>query len=246
MLLKIFYIYLFVVSLDVILYAYHYRRLDSGMKIILCLLIAIFLNENIAWIIGSMAKNDRSEQVKIADNRHNSTSIIKEKKRKNNFEKIGKAPIYNVYSVIEVMLVSLYFLVTVQPPKVRLWQVMVFVFWPVIGVLNYLYFQKFYALDTNLLILESCSIIPMGLFALYKILLDDRIIDVYKYPHFWIWALFLLLWCSSFFFWGCYEALIRGYNPYKKTFQIVELSVNILVYSGIGLSLLCGDKKQKI
>lgn len=158
---------------------------------------------------------------------------------------LGKAPVYHVYTVIEIIFTTAYLLKTVKSSHYDSIMLATIVTWSALGILNCIFLQPLHKFNSNILLLESISIIGMSLYALYRILLDDKIQNVYKYPHFWIWSLQLFYWSSSFFFWGYYEVLMQRGWPFMPSFAKAQAVINILLYFGIGLTLLFYPKSPK-
>ncbi len=151
---------------------------------------------------------------------------------------LGKAPIYHVYSVIEIILTTAYFLKTIKSYHFPAKFIISSVIWLLLGILNVIFLQPIYKFNSNYLLLESICTIAMSLYTLYTMLVNDTIHNVLKYPHFWTWSLLLLLWSSSFFFWGYYEVLTQKGWAYLPAAANTQAIINILVYFGIGLTFL--------
>jgi hypothetical protein len=151
---------------------------------------------------------------------------------------LGKAPVYHVYTIFEIILTTAYFLKTIK--SYHFFRVMLIssIIWPTLGIINAIYLQPLNKFNSNILMLESICIIAMSLFSLYKILLNDTLHNVLKHPHFWIWSMQLFYWSSSFFFWGYYEVLMQRGWALMPSFAKAQAIINILVYFGIGLTFL--------
>jgi hypothetical protein len=157
--------------------------------------------------------------------------------------KLGKAPVYHIYNVIEIILTTAYFLKTIRSYHFSSLMLATVIVWPTLGILNCIFFQPLNKFNSNILLLESICIIAMSLYSLYKMLLNDTMYNVLKYPHFWIWSIQLIYWSSSFFFWGYYEVLMQKGWKYMESFAVAQAIINILVYIGIGLTLLFFPKQ---
>jgi len=157
----------------------------------------------------------------------------------------GKAPVYHIYTIIEILLTTAYFLKTIKSYHFSRYMLISATIWPVLGMLNLVYLQPLHKFNSNILMLESICIIAMSLYSLYKILLNDTLHNVLKYPHFWIWSLQLFYWSSSFFFWGYYEVLMQRGWSLMPSFAKAQAIINILVYFGIGLTFLFYPKSPQ-
>jgi hypothetical protein len=158
---------------------------------------------------------------------------------------LGKAPVYHFYNIAEIILTTAYFLKTIK--SYHFFRIMLIsaVVWPVLGIINLVYLQPINKFNSNILMLESICIIAMSLYSLYKILLNDTLHNVLKYPHFWIWSIQLFFWSSSFFFWGYYEVLMQKGWALMPSFAKAQAIINILVYFGIGLTFLFYPKSSQ-
>jgi hypothetical protein len=153
------------------------------------------------------------------------------------------APIYHVYTIIALILISRYYLKTVRVFKYKVSSYAVAVFWSLIGLLN-LYFQPINILNSNTILIESIVVIFMSLHCLYLILINNEILDVLSYPHFWVWTGLLLIWCSTFFFWAFFDELIKSKAPYKDLLLSLQIIINILGYTGISSSFFIKKIRQ--
>jgi len=150
--------------------------------------------------------------------------------------------VYHIYNIIEIIIISLYFMQAVEKANQRKYILWIIVFWSAIGFGNML-IQPITSLNSNMLIIECITIVPMALYSLYKILLDDKIMNVTAYPHFWIWTCFLLYQCSTYFFWAFFDILILK-SHYRNALIQAQIIVNILAYAGIGLSFFLYPKMK--
>lgn len=158
---------------------------------------------------------------------------------------LGKAPVYHIYSVIEIILTTAYFLKTIKSYHFFRLMLISIVVWTLLGILNAVFLQPLNKFNSNYLLLESISIIAMSLYTLYKMLLNDTMYNVLKFPHFWTWSLQLILWSGSFFFWGYYEVLTQRGWAYLPAAANMQAIINILVYFGIGLTFLFYPKSPQ-
>jgi len=158
---------------------------------------------------------------------------------------VNQEPLYHLYSIIEIVLTSLYFFKTIKTRYYKVLIVITVIFWIVLGSLNAIFYQPLSTLNTNILLLESVSIIPMSIYALYVIFLADDIQNVLKYPLFWVWACFLLYWSTTFFFWAYVRAFDQAHLPYENLITYSQGMVNIINYIGLGYTFLLYPKPNK-
>ena len=162
---------------------------------------------------------------------------------------LQKAPLYHAYSVIEIFLITLYFIKTAKLKKERLWIAAAAILWPCVAILNCIYFQPITKVNTNMLLIESFSMIVMALYALYTMLVDDTITDITEHEHFWTWVSLLILGTGTFFFWGYLPTAIKNAkssNSYANInlMEVVQSVVNIFSYSVIGFTFFMNRQKS--
>lgn len=150
---------------------------------------------------------------------------------------------YHIYSIIELSLTSIYFGYSIMVLNIKRWIILSIAISILIGAGN-LYFQHLDSINTNMLLIESFVIISMALYSFYKMLLNDWIINLFHYPHFWFWTAFLLLWSGSFFFWVFFDVLIKKESDFRIVAQYGQIALNLIVYLITGLTLFLIPKKK--
>ena len=160
------------------------------------------------------------------------------------FAMYNKNPVYHIYAVVCMVLMSVYFLLVIKSRRVVLYSVLYSAAWVLLAVANCYLFQPLHSLNSNILILMSFSIIAMGLFALFKIMIDDSIVNLAKYPHFFFWMFFLIFWSGTFFFWAYIKILNEEHYPFLEYVLDFQVLLNLFVYTGIGLTLFFYPKKS--
>lgn len=155
-----------------------------------------------------------------------------------------KTPVFHFYNIAEMLLIATYYILLIWKRK-KLWYIILsIIVFSALGLLNIIYLQPLNRLNSNFLILESFFTIAFSLYSLYRILLDDDIIKVLRFPHFWISALLLLLASGSFFFWTVVIQILKDHRHYLLFAENTQMIINIIVYLGIGLSFLLYHKKE--
>ena len=154
-----------------------------------------------------------------------------------------KTPPYHIFNAIEFICFSLYFLRTIFPKKLQsiypISAVIIF-----LSFLNTTFLQSFMKLNSNFILLENFCVIPMALYALYSILVNESIISVLTYAQFWFWVIFLTYSSSTFFFWGFIKILYKQSKPYLYPILYAQEIINILVYASIGVIFLFYAKRK--
>lgn len=154
---------------------------------------------------------------------------------------LPKSPVYHVYSTVEIFLTSLFFIRTVYRRKLKFLVGLIAVISVFLTMLN-LIFQKITDFNSNMLVFESFIIIMMSLYSLYKMLVNDHLDDVIRYPNFWIWTLFLLYWTGSLFYFFLIHQTVITNSKYYFLFSYWQILINIILYLGIGVALILCPK----
>ncbi len=143
-----------------------------------------------------------------------------------------KGVIYHMYSIIEVILITAFFLESIKPYQHKILIVISIVFWLCAGLVNIMFFQSLDSLNTKFLMLESFSIITMSLYYIYWLLRNTLVENIFRYPHFWIAVLQLLLWSGTFFFWAFIRVLYSDRWPYIDNVITAHALLLLLTYCG--------------
>ncbi|MCW3123064.1 MAG: hypothetical protein JWQ38_2556 [Flavipsychrobacter sp.] len=159
------------------------------------------------------------------------------------FFKINKAPLYHIYSLLEITLMSVFFLMTIKKYKKK-YAIICFSFWLTICIINAQCFQPITKFNSYMLITESFVIIIMSLYALYAILSSD-VVNVFRDNSFWIWTVVLLFWSGTFFYWAYIELFYKEGIKFIKLITYFQIVINILFYLGIGAVFLRYPGKLK-
>lgn len=158
-------------------------------------------------------------------------------------ENDDRLPVYHLYSLVEIILLTLYFFTTIKLKKPVLFALLVVVY-VAVAVVNVLYFQPLRSLNSNYITFNCLMAIPMSLYSLYKILIDDSIEKVQYHVHFWFWTSFLIYYSSSFFFWQFVGYFYRTNRQFYRLSLYMHSVLNIMTYSGIFLTMLLYPQKK--
>ena len=156
----------------------------------------------------------------------------------------ASAPIYHIYTIFALIIVTVYYLKFTRMRDFKKIFLLSIILWPTVGLIN-LYWQPLSMQNSNMIILESIVIIIMALHCLYKILINDSIVNVRSYPHFWVWSSLVILWCGTFFFWAFFNELVKNHSTYKNLLLCAQIITNIIGYAGIGGSFLLYSKSKE-
>ena len=157
-----------------------------------------------------------------------------------------KNVIYHVFNIVQLILVTNFFLEINKPGHHKILRRINYVIWPVLGTGNVVLFQPINGLNTNTLMLESFAVISMSLWTIYVALKQSDTTNIFNNLFFWVSFLLLIEWSSTFFFWAFVKLLNRNDWPYMKTATNACNVINIITYTGIGIILLLSRKKTSI
>lgn len=190
-----------------------YRHMDTAMRFIAMLLILTVVSESGSYILV---------EVKEYGTRY---------------------AFFHVYSILQLLLVSLFFIYAIRSSHYRK-QIATAVFiFPLMGILNVVFFQPIDKLNTNILMLECLIINTMSLYFIYWLIIHSGQ-NLFKSSHFQIALTLLVLWSSTFFFWGLIPVLDDDNWAYLNVIGHIHAVTNIVVYGCIALILYYYPKKR--
>ncbi len=211
--------YLFLIGYTTLIAAlllgcYKYSYLDAPMRIVLLLLFFSSIVETFA--------------LKVNETNHSKLKDI----------------LYHVCPVIELVIITTFFLVLHQPDNYKVKMICFNTFWLTIGLLNTIWLQPVSMLNTNMLMIECFSIITMCLYSIYDMLKNGRIGNITNAPFFWISVFWLLEWSSNFFFWAFVKILYNRHWAYMGLAMNLHIVTNIIVYLALTLVFFKYPKKM--
>lgn len=158
---------------------------------------------------------------------------------------LGKNIVYHFFNVIELTLMTYYFLKTVRVKKACRFTLVFGITYSLIAFLNEQLFQPLKTLNSNFIALESFLVISMSLYALYNILKSD-VLQVTKQPHFWLWVILLFYFSCTFFFWPFVKIIYKEKPTYYSVIASLQVIANIITYIGIGIVLAIYPKIKSL
>ncbi len=153
---------------------------------------------------------------------------------------------YHFYDIIESVLTTSYFIFAFNPVNTRKFLVINVILWPVLGVLNILFFQPLGTMNTNMLMLESLTFVSLSLFLIYMTIKQNKVENIFKYPHFWMAVLFLISWSTTFFFWAFLHSLYIDKWKYRIVATYLQTIIEGLFYLGTAATLYLYNRKLEI
>lgn len=145
--------------------------------------------------------------------------------------------IYHFFNILQAVLLTAYFIYAIRPGNNKKLMVVNCCFWAAAGGLNMAFLQPITMLNSNMLTAESFVFITLSLYLVYRIIKDDTIDNILTNPHFRISVLLLVMWSCSLFFWIFIDVLYQGHWPYMRAAMYAQVIADILVYTGLGLTL---------
>jgi hypothetical protein len=146
--------------------------------------------------------------------------------------KMNNFPTYHVYTPIELFLIINYFDQSIQIIKDRYVGVYLGLAAVVISIINTLFFQSFYSINSYYLLFEGIVVIGLCMLSFYKLLVREDVVPQ-KMVLFWISVCFLFYWCLSYTDLGMWVATIDRNNLFKKILAAALYYANILFYLGL-------------
>lgn len=212
---SIFLVYYVCLTAGVVFGLLRLKRYDSAMRIVVLWLCVIAVAELITYLL-------------LKTGRHTAKYLV-----------------FHISSVLELILISTYFLKLFCPRRLFMRGIPVnILLWTTAGLLNIRYLQPLSQLNTNILMLESFCFITLSLYAIYNTLKNDLVLNIFKDAHFWVWVLWLILWSATFFFWAFIKILYRSNWAYVDLVMNFQALINLAVYAGLSCILLFYTKKN--
>lgn len=208
------FIYYTIILLAAITAVVKYKQLDNALRSIAILLMLTVLSESVSYILMGL-------------NEYNFRNVV-----------------YHLFSMVQLILISVFFIINIKPNNSRklIWGAVVTSI--ATGTLNIIFLQPICTMNSNMLMFESFAIITMTLYYIYRRIKIGVVVNMFKHAHFIISLLLLLLWSGSFFFWAFISVLYDEGWAYTTTVTNIHLIINIIVYLGIGLTILYTNRQK--
>lgn len=142
----------------------------------------------------------------------------------------SKSKIYHFYNLLEIVLITWYFLQNIQFRNLKVFAI-ASTFYVAIEICNTLLYQSLAKFNSNFIIFECLLVIPMSLYSLYKIMINDKIDKLQSYVHFWFWTAMLVYFSSSFFFWPFVVYFFKHNKLYFDISSSMHALVNQVFYT---------------
>lgn len=151
---------------------------------------------------------------------------------------------YHFSTIIELILYTVYFITLLQPYRYDAFFKISIVIWPLIGALNIYFFEPLTWINTNMLMLQSFSLITMSLYVIYR-MLKNTTGNIFHSSHFWVCVLWLISSSYTFFFWAFLKVLYKHHWEYMELILQLQIIMLIGIYTGVTIILFTYTKNQK-
>ncbi len=154
-------------------------------------------------------------------------------------------PLYTIYSFFEFGILCLYFSKIIDVFIKKKIGIYIGILGIILGILNLIFLQHLYDLNSYFLLFESLSVIGMALFAFFRMLLKQDSLKLNKYPHFWFTSILLFFWSITFLSLGLYEYINTRLHRSIVTIDTALDIIGCITYIGLGCVFLLYPKMQK-
>ncbi len=152
-------------------------------------------------------------------------------------------PIYNVFSVIEFILVALYFNYSIDVFRKFRIGIYIGIAGCLIGIAD-IWYQTINQLDSYFLFFDCITTITMALYSIARLVQKYDDLELKYYPHFWISTVLTFFWAFTFLTFGLYDYLQDAKTGRWITTHI-QLPANIITYAGICIVFIFFPKMSK-
>ena len=144
--------------------------------------------------------------------------------------------IYNIHGPIDLLIICLYFNTVIESFNKNNTGIIIGVFGAVVAILNVLFIQDIFVLNTNFLALQSVLVVAMCLYYYYDFLLNDTFQK--KLPiHFWFTSLLLIFWSFTLFHWLVGLNIANNGEIVSWPYTVIMIVISI-IYLSFGLLFL--------
>lgn len=145
-------------------------------------------------------------------------------------------PVYSISSILEFAIISFYFSRSIAYLRKRNIGAIAALTGLLAGILNILFFQPLYTLNSNFVFFESIVVVCFSLYAIYKMLaLPD--LRLWPETHFWLSCILLLYVCASLWGWAGYDYIAVNNAETSILLSICMLAINVITYASYGIIL---------
>ncbi len=147
----------------------------------------------------------------------------------------------NIRNPIEFIFIGWFYSTIINNTKIKLYIKWLNWFIIVTSVINLIFFQGFYYLDSYTIILGSCFCLYYIIVYLIQLMKTPNIPNLLLYPYFWISVGFLFFYTGqsillSFFQYFLY---INDFSSFRTIWYFFIILINIILYSCLSIAFFC-------
>lgn len=151
--------------------------------------------------------------------------------------------IYHVFNPIQFLIISLYFNESIPAFKRKNVGRYIGLIGVILSILNIYFLQPLHSSNYYFLVFESLIIVFMALYSFIEMFLNDNN-DLIRNQHFWVSFILLSFWSITLTYWAMHEIIDKRAIYLIKYIGYILVSVNILTYLGLGVTLFLPPKKD--
>ncbi|XZF13922.1 hypothetical protein ACTHGU_19230 [Chitinophagaceae bacterium MMS25-I14] len=154
-------------------------------------------------------------------------------------------PVYAIYSLFEFGMISAYFNYSIDIFRKKNAGLWIGAAGIIIGILNIIFLQPVYTLNSYFLFFEGIFIISMALFSFFRLLLMQDELKLHTYHHFWFAVILSFFWSITFLNWGMYDYFLQKMPSFNWIINRSILVVNIITYLSFAFVFLYYPKMKQ-
>lgn len=158
---------------------------------------------------------------------------------------INNHPLYHAFQPVEYGLYAMYFFHTLRQPLVRKIIPVSIVLMGVFSVVNALFFQSIWSQNSYSFMLEAALLLVWSVIYFFELYTNFTPQNLRELPEFWVSTGVLFFYAGSFFQMGLHRYLMRVDEPWARQLWVINLLLNILLYSLITVGFLCKTAQKK-
>ena len=139
---------------------------------------------------------------------------------------------YHFYTPIELLLIAMYFDRTIKILPPYYLGLGIGLSGVVLSVLNSIFLEPLYKMNTHFLLFEGWVVIILCLFSFYNMLVRERI-RLVNMSQFWITLCFLFYYSLTYMNFGLYGSVVGKQTDFGKFFALALYVTNLVFYIGI-------------
>lgn len=152
-------------------------------------------------------------------------------------------PPYHIFCIIEFVMLSRVYALLINAKKVRLFINVACVLFPIMSVLNTIFFQGLFSYPNNVLLLSYTIVMILALILFLQMLHHPQEDDLLRQDIFWFNS-GIVVFCASVFLTVAFYNYLLRHNISNKLISTVNYSINIVFYITMGFSIWLNCKRK--